>query len=666
MAHMANPPPSTFHHTLGPWSFFASGYAIYLFAMVRRVRRILSAYHLTSTYPQALLLNRIQNIVVPSRPPPQRHALDLRSRPVFLRAFLPSVFPIDLSSTFSRVVLRLPTMYLILESLLLWSILLLQAADCFPPSSWKPFRLLDDWAAHKEMDEICWFTFQAICAALCVGALTKGLEGVGTSSASPFNLVCSIIPSVSRPLMNSCAVRLFLHAALLLFSSNSSGKTRRAALPPRRERYFYYLCSLVPGESAHMGDTVILILSQLSMIHFIGAKQSWSNQRLIPTTICSVLTLAHFHWVIWLSPSSYPLLNYVSCVFESLLVLVILLAFSLNILKQLLLEGSITRLFIGHTTSLMPKWDEDFSIVLFRLGIASLEATSVAGLGNEVSGIALTDHAETLKRQVQYGEAEMNRFGVSSITHTTEYHGGRRTRKDGFSNEIRRVRVGSPSHSDSMVDSIWFHEFRRFSFASVRFGIGVWRIVGRVLRGHLGFSRPPVASGGGQTQDLDAQTLDDYNEGETKPPTPDRDIYERFLSGEVLSDDDDDDFSPPKSSVPQHDDDDDDDDDDVGDTPDEEVDTLSLFRDLSTASTSSTSAPVLLAHMTDTSSSPLTRRRYRSLVSGQEDPERRDWETFVHSRRSAANRPGPPTNESHGNCVICITEERQIICWPCR
>jgi hypothetical protein len=403
------------------------------------------------------------------------------------------------------------------------------------------------------------------------------------------------------------------------------------------------------------------------MIHFIGAKQSWSNQRLIPTTICSVLTLAHFHWVIWFSPSSYPLLNYVSCVFESLLVLVILLAFSLNILTQLLLEGSITRLFIGHTTSLMPKWDEDFSIVLFRLGIASLEATSVAGLGNEVSCIALTDQAETLKRQVQYGEAEMNRFGVSSITHTTEYHGGRHTRKDGFSNEIRRVRVGTPSHGDSMVYSTWLNEFRRFGFASVRFGIGVWRIVGRLLRGDFVFSRPPVASGGGQTQDLDAQSLDVYNEGETKPSTLDRDIYERFLSGEVLSDDDDDDFSPPKSSLPQHDDDDDDDDDDdVGDTPDEEVDTLALFRDLSAASTSSTSAPILLAHMTDSSSSPLTRRRYSSLVSGQEDPDRRDWETFVNNRRSAANRRRPPANETRGNCVICITEERQIICWPCR
>ncbi|KAF8479306.1 hypothetical protein DFH94DRAFT_632238 [Russula ochroleuca] len=607
---MASPPPSTFHHSLGPWSFFASGYAISLFAM-------------------ALLLNRIQNIVVPGRRPPQHHARsspNLRSRWVLLRLVLPSVLPIDLSTTYPRVVLRLPSMYLILKSLLLWSILLLQAADCFPPSPWKPLRLLDEWAAHKEMDEICWSTFLAICGALCIGALTKGLEGVGTTSASPFNLF---------------GYSFMLH----FYSSPLTHLVKPEGLPSRPDLNVIF--------------TIYVPLFQLAMIHFIGAKQSWSNQRLIPTTICSVLTLAHFHWVLWFSPSSYPLLNYVSCVFESLLVLVIILAFSLNILTQLLLEGSITRLFIGHTTSLMPKWDEDFSIVLFRLGIASLDATSVAGLGNEVSCIALTDHAETPKHQVQYGEAEMNRFGVSSITHATEYHGGRHTRMDGFSNEIRRVRVSSPSHGDSMVDATWFNEFRRFGFASVRFGIGVWRMVGRLLRGHPVFSRPPVASSG-QTQDLGAQSLVVYHQGETKPSTPDRDIYERFLSGEALSDDDDDDFSPPKSPITQHDDDDDD---DVGDTSDEEVDTLVLFRDLSAASTSSTSAPVLLAHMTDTSSSPLTRRRYRSLVSGQEDPERSAWETFVNSRR-AANRPGPAVNER--NCVICITEERQIICWPCR
>ena len=90
-------------------------------------------------------------------------------------------------------------MYYILKALLLWTILLLQASDWFPPFSWNPFKRLDDWAAHKEMDEICWFTFRAVCGALCVGALTKGLEGVGTTSTSPFNLVCFFDPDHILP-----------------------------------------------------------------------------------------------------------------------------------------------------------------------------------------------------------------------------------------------------------------------------------------------------------------------------------------------------------------------------------------------------------------------------------------------------------------------------------
>jgi hypothetical protein len=149
-------------------------------------------------------------------------------------------------------------MYYILKALVLWSILLLQASDYLPPSSWKPFQLLDEWAAHKEMDEICWFTFRAVCGALCVGALTKGLEGVGTTTASPFNLVCHFLPTVSRvlPFLTPPAVWLFLHAALLLFSFNSYSQTGGPALPPRRERYFYYLCPVVPGRRAPIGDAI--------------------------------------------------------------------------------------------------------------------------------------------------------------------------------------------------------------------------------------------------------------------------------------------------------------------------------------------------------------------------------------------------------------------------
>ena len=408
-----------------------------------------------------------------------------------------------------------------------------------------------------------------------------------------------------------------------------------------------------------------LTSSQLSMIHFVGVKQSWSNQRLIPTTICSMLTLIHFHSVLWFSPTSYPLLNYVSCIFDSTLILVILVAFSLNILTQLLLEGSVTRLFVGHAASLMPKWDEDFSSVLLRLGIASLEATSVAGLGNEVSGISLAEHSEAVKYQVQYGEVEMNRAGVSSITPATEGHEGRRTRMEGFSNEIRRVRVGPSSQSDPLVDTTWFTECKRFGYAVARFGLGCGRMMGRILRGQPVFLQPP-APYGGQDQRLGVQSASASQENGTEDTaSAHQDIYERFLSGEVLSDDDEE-FSPSSNSVPQHDDDNNG---SGSDTPDDEVDTLALYADLSTTASSSATASLLLAHMTDTSSSPLTRRRYRNLVSGQTDGaghEKSEWEAFTDSKSGKVSQQGPSNNESRRNCVICTVEERQIICWPCR
>lgn len=372
-----------------------------------------------------------------------------------------------------------------------------------------------------------------------------------------------------------------------------------------------------------------------------------------------MLALIHFHSVLWFSPSSYPLLNYVTCIFDSMLLLVILVAFSLNILTQLLLEGSVARLFVGHAEFLMPRWEEDFSSVLLRLGIASLEATSVTGLGNEVSGISLTGHSEAVKYQVQYGEVEMNRTGVSSLTHATEGQEGRRTRKEGFSNEIRRFRVRPSSQNDPMVDTTWFTECKRLGYAVARFGLGCGRMIGRILRGQPAFLPPPAPySEQNQRPGVQSGSASQDETEDTIPPQ--RDIYERFLSGEVLSDDDEE-FSPSSDLVPRHDDDND----ETGsDTPDEEVDTLALYNDLSATTSSSATAPLLLAHMTDTSSSPLTRRRYRSLVSGQpDDHEKSAREACIDGK---IGKRQDSSTESQRNCVICTVEERQIICWPCR
>ena len=55
------------------------------------------------------------------------------------------------------------------------------------------------------MEDICWFSFCAVCGALCVGAITRGLEGPSadaSTSTSPFNLVRAYRSHFLPPTLN--------------------------------------------------------------------------------------------------------------------------------------------------------------------------------------------------------------------------------------------------------------------------------------------------------------------------------------------------------------------------------------------------------------------------------------------------------------------------------
>lgn len=108
----------------------------------------------------------------------------------FLLSF---VFPVDLSSTFSRFVFRIPSIYLLSKTLLLWTIIFLQTADSYPTNSWSWVGRMGEWVAGKSMEDICWFTFTSVCVTLFVSALTSGLEGYNNNNnQTPFNLVSSL------------------------------------------------------------------------------------------------------------------------------------------------------------------------------------------------------------------------------------------------------------------------------------------------------------------------------------------------------------------------------------------------------------------------------------------------------------------------------------------
>jgi hypothetical protein len=353
------------------------------------------------------------------------------------------------------------------------------------------------------------------------------------------------------------------------------------------------------------------------MLHILGVKKTWSRQRLVPTGIATLLSLVHFYSVLWFSPSSYPLLNYMTCIFESFLASVTILTISLNALTQLLLEGVISRPLFGYATTLLPKWDEDFSMVLIRVGIASLEATSLAGLGNEVGGVAVSDQLCPSKPHTEFGTIEMNRFGVMTLSHTVEGRGRHKKVKHGLSNEIKSIKTGT-GESQLWWDMAWYKALARFLVAMCKCGRGLCLLVWRALRGRSArLPLPPCGTTVHHAEDAAG------SEG----GSVEADLYARFLRGENVSDDEDEDFEPhtpqtvsvsrrsSRSELAS------------GESEDESSgeannETVGLYADLtseaSTSTSTSTSAPLLLAHMTDTSPSPLTRRRYKKLVAGSD------------------------------------------------
>ena len=124
------------------------------------------------------------------------------------------VVPIDLSSTLSRTIVRLPSAYLLLKSLSIWTIIVLQAFRLFPNTHAGWLHSVGTQVGRLETGEVCWSTFMAVCAALCVNYLTSGLEGLGRD-ASPFNLVRTRHSPHSLQLVNF-EVRIRIPASLIL------------------------------------------------------------------------------------------------------------------------------------------------------------------------------------------------------------------------------------------------------------------------------------------------------------------------------------------------------------------------------------------------------------------------------------------------------------------
>jgi len=298
----------------------------------------------------------------------------------------------------------------------------------------------------------------------------------------------------------------------------------------------------------------------------------------------------------------------------------------------------------------MPGWEDDCSVVITRLGTASLEATSVAGLGNEVASVTVFDTlAQGLGNDADDPTAmELDRAGISSPGGLA--HGRHR----GFLNEVKNIKaisIHDPNNFETR--SLFSKELGRYLKGWLRVMKGTWILIrhGRRLRRLTPVPSPIYPDGGGVV-------------GETDSVEGDEDDYRRFLVGEAISDDEGEYHDTPHTPSSSRSSSDDEEDDHPA----------QLYHNLTIGESSAGPVPVLLAHMVDPSSFPLTRRRYQRLITNAGQDETPTVGSPVNSGASNLRRRRELTelsendswDESRMNCVVCTVGPRQVICWPCR
>ncbi|KAF8163684.1 hypothetical protein B0H34DRAFT_650577 [Crassisporium funariophilum] len=741
----------------GPWGFFTSGYMLGLFVM-------------------AILLHRMQNVIIPSRAPAARRARHAyRFGPTFATSFsqtlIPrrlfnSILPLNFSRTTTRLALHLPSIYFLSKMLLLWLLLVLQTSEIYPSFTetqkagmWGLLGRIEDlgkWSSQKGMDEICWGTFCAVCLAFLVEGFVKALDGIGSGfpignvnpNTSPFNLV-------------GYAFLLHIYSSPIAHAYKPDDGT-----PSRPDK--------------HVIITIAIPLLQLTAFHILSVSKRLSVHRLLPTALTSFLSLAHFHGTLFShfffaspptpSPSvttnsnsttrpfrsspflsatgkgSYPLLNYIPNIFETLLIGTILLTIVLNAIAQLLVRGRVDRLFsglgVGSGTGLRDDdeldsepgffqslpFEEDFGVLLLRVGTASLEATGLRGWGNEVAPIRLpvknrawrrggrvprTDGGSTLAQT--FGSVRMGRMDVGEVQYGSSHASAststgfrsssnpNRQQQRGFLNEVRTVDLGNADSSrrgGNVTGSGWW----RWVKAMGPFLVALWDVLkGLVVlildrarsRGRVRiWTRQPKAAQGrpglaaGRVishEELDEESRegkDDEDAEEVKRMAREKEVYARFLRGEDISDDDEGSDGGDEGWLEEEEDDGEDEE----QGQDNESEAMQLFTDLlrngRDASGSSAAAggsgEMVLAHLMHgqgTSPGPLTRRRWNALVSqggftgvqgGYEELDDDAW-SISNPGIAFEDEGGMESQRKLNNaCVICTNEGRDIICWPCR
>lgn len=378
--------------------------------------------------------------------------------------------------------------------------------------------------------------------------------------------------------------------------------------------------------------------------------------------------------------------------------------------------------------------EEDFGVLLLRVGIASLEATGLKGWGNEVAPISMpVKHGKTrLTLPAAAGTVRIGRMDVSDVQYGTyasrpptsaftsalagpsrltdeKVSRGRKNEKQyrlGFNNEVRNIDAGvtdgaAQGRSGYTPWWRWLKEF--YAYLATLLGVlkGLILFLLDRARGRVHISESIRKGTSGQStsandraREQDDDLLDALHR-ETRR-WKEKTLYQRFLRGEDISDDEDEDevrdtLSESSDVDPNVNSDEED---AEWDEDARQAEAVALFTDLMrNGGTSSLTRPgddgsggeMVLAHLMHggggSPSAPLTRWQWNALLQTGGVPLRRRWLGDDASFSGEENEDmralstvaladedvdSELLKRFENACVICTSEKRDVICWPCR
>ena len=328
----------------------------------------------------------------------------------------------------------------------------------------------------------------------------------------------------------------------------------------------------------------------------------------------------------------------------------------------------------------IPSIEDDFGVALLKLGTACIEATQYSGLRNELVA-------------VEQKKGPWVELSASSSDVYSWHPGG------GFHTEITNFDV---SELKANEESIYWTEmglFRRACFASLASlgwslllatpgGLKAWELTKAAYRTRWWYgprrwwfwrrqvwaAPPQFQQQAAAIRRLEAvaqqhasarHAHDDSSATSTavqlRQATPDPLDYGRFLRGEIDLEDDDEEWQDKEDGNSSN---------STSESDGEEE--QNLYQDMMAPTelpNSDDLQPVLLAHLTTHSVSPLTRRRYADIVHTPSHASSSEGlHDVVLDRRLAVQSSARDEwdDDRRRSCVVCTIEPRDTILWPCR